>query len=108
MLNAGSEKDIILIGDFNDYPTRVTNPTLTSLYENGNIEFITKGMQSCKYDYMSSIDHIIISQSSKKRYIPNSVRMINFNAALPDVSAEKISDHCPVLANFNIIQSDND
>jgi len=108
VLNTSNEKDIIIVGDFNDYPGRKSEATLTNLVENKNIEFLTNDMKSCKYDYLYSIDHIIISQSVKERYLSNSVRMYNFFDALTEADAEKVSDHCPVFATFNISIKDND
>jgi len=57
---------------------------------------------------MNSIDHILISTSAGTRYLDNSVRMYDFNSSLPDEAAGKVSDHCPVLANFDIKLPDND
>ncbi len=107
-LSISTEKDLIIVGDFNDYPSRKTNPTLTNLVGNKNIEFLTSDMKSCKYDYLNSIDHILVSPSVKQRYLSNSVRMYNFFNALTSYEAEKVSDHCPVLATFNITIQDND
>ncbi|MFH1049503.1 MAG: endonuclease/exonuclease/phosphatase family protein [bacterium] len=107
-LGISTEKDLIIVGDFNDYPARKTNPTLISLVENKNIEFLTSEMKSCKYEYLYSIDHILVSKSAKQRYLSNSIRMYNFFNALTSLEAEKISDHCPVLATFNISKHDND
>lgn len=108
VLSVSKEKDLIIVGDFNDYPTRKTEATLTALVENPNLEFLSAGLKSCKYDYLNSIDHIIVSKSSKDRYLANSIRMYNFFDSLPSEQAEKISDHCPVLATFNISLQDND
>ncbi|ROL61236.1 hypothetical protein D9V86_06805 [Bacteroidetes/Chlorobi group bacterium ChocPot_Mid] len=108
VLTVSKEKDLIIVGDFNDYPNRKTEPTLTALVENPNIEFLSSGLKSCKYDYLNSIDHIIVSKSSKNRYLANSIRMYNFFDSIPLEQAEKISDHCPVVATFNISLHDND
>ncbi|MFC2131471.1 endonuclease/exonuclease/phosphatase family protein [Bacteroidota bacterium] len=108
VLSIGSEQDIIIVGDFNDYPTRINNATLTPLTDRNNMDFISSGMESCKYDYLSSIDHILISTSAGTRYLNNSVRIYDIYSSLPDEAAGKVSDHCPVLANFDIKLHDND
>jgi len=103
-----SEKDIIIVGDFNDSPIDVINNTLTPLVENDKINFISKDLNSCKYDYLKAIDHIVISKNIKNRYIQNSVKLFNFYDSMPDYTAKKVSDHCPVIAKFNIYIQDND
>ena len=108
MLNFSSEKDIFVLGDFNDYPSRKNNPTLTSLLDNKNIEFLTFDMKSCKFEYLGSIDHIVITNNIKNRYLANSLRMYDINSAFTDAEVENISDHCPVLATFNIQLKDDD
>jgi predicted extracellular nuclease len=108
MLNFSGEKDIFVLGDFNDYPSRKNNPTLTSLLDNKNIEFLTFDMKSCKFEYLGSIDHIVITNNIKNRYLANSLRMYDINSAFTDAEVENISDHCPVLATFNIQLKDDD
>lgn len=108
LLSLGGEKDIIVVGDFNDYPDRMNNPTLTPLVDNEKMIFLTDDIMSCKYDYLHTIDHIYISISAKNMYQNQSVRCYNFYNAYPEDVAEEISDHCPVLAEFETTSPDND
>lgn len=102
------EKDIIIVGDLNDFPARKKEPTLTTLLENSNIEFLTKERRSCKDEKLFSIDHIIVSQSAKKRFIIGSDGTYNFFASETQENVRKISDHCPVFSRFDIVSPDND
>jgi len=102
------EKDIIIVGDFNDFPARKKEPTLNPLLENPNIEFITKERRSCKDEKLFSIDHIVVSQSAKKRFIIGSDGVYNFYASETQENGRKISDHCPIFSRFEITSLDND
>jgi len=108
ILKNSNEKDIFLIGDFNDYPQRKTNPTLTPLLVNTSIEFLTFESKSCKNEKWFGIDHIVCSQSAKKRFIIGSDHSVNFNFQYNRNEAEKISDHCPMIVGFDITAPDND
>ncbi len=107
-LKAGKEQDIFIVGDFNDFPQRNKNPTLTALLTNTSIEFLTYQAKSCKNDKWFGIDHIVCSQSAKKRYIVGSDHAINFYAQLTNKDADKVSDHCPMIVDFDISAPDND
>ncbi len=102
------EKDIVIVGDFNDFPLRKKEPTLTALLENQSIDFLTKERKSCKDEKMYAIDHIVVSKSARKRFITGSDGMVNFYASEKKEIAQKISDHCPVVSTFEIISPDND
>lgn len=102
------EKDIIIVGDFNDFPLRKKDPTLTALLDNQNIDFLTKERKSCKDEKLYAIDHIVVSKSAKKRFVTGSDGMVNFYASEKKEIAQKISDHCPVVSTFEIISPDND
>lgn len=102
------EKDIIIVGDFNDFPLRKKDPTLTALLDNQNIDFLTKERKSCKDEKLYAIDHIVVSKSAKKRFVTGSDGMVNFYASEKKEIAQKISDHCPVVSTFDIISPDND
>lgn len=105
---SGAEQDVIIVGDFNDFPLRKTNPTLLPILADASLEFLTVNMSSCKYENMKSIDQILVSSSAKSRFYTGSERMVNFQAALPKKQASKISDHCPVTCQFDILKPDND
>lgn len=108
IINAKKELDVILLGDFNDTPVRKKNPTLTPLLENPNLVFITKDMKSCKNRSMYSIDHIISSKSAYNRFAIDSERNFDINLVFGKDVAQNISDHCPIILNFEIKSKDND
>lgn len=100
LIDIKKDKDVILLGDFNDNPTK-KNSNITIL-ENDEFDFLTSEMMSCKYSIWKSIDHIIVSQSMKDRIINSSLNMIDINTMFPEEKAKKISDHCPVIVRFNL------
>ncbi len=108
MLVHGKEQDVFIVGDCNDFPQRTKNPTLTTLLANANIEFLTSESKSCFNEKWFGIDHIICSKSAKKRVISGSNHSVNFFAQYPKETADKISDHCPVVIDFEVVSPDND
>lgn len=108
VLSEGDEKDIFIVGDFNDTPKRKKNNTLLSLKENKSFEFLTSEMKSCKYRGLYVIDHVVASESAMKRYQENSERLINLYAIYDKNVAKRVSDHCPVYAIFEVESPDND
>ena len=92
-------KNIIMLGDFNDSPLRKNN-SLAPLINHQQLHCLTHQLKSCKFHFLQSIDHIIISKSLMPYYIDKSARIINQFHALPQVKAHKISDHCPVSVAF--------
>lgn len=108
IITNSKEKDVVILGDFNDNPAR-ENTSLKAFLSNPNYMFLTDKLATCsenkKYD---NIDQIVVSTSAKKRVVPGSVFMYNYRASLPSQVAEKISDHCPVTVAFDITQPDND
>ena len=93
---------LIIAGDFNDYPGRINDYTLSALSDNESLTFLTEGMKSCKFEYGYSIDHIVVSPKLKTMYINTSRRCYDIYSAYSDVDADKISDHCPVTVNLDI------
>lgn len=93
-------KAFIILGDLNDNPHR-KNSSINNLYNNKNLIFLTDGFKSCTNPIWMAIDHIIISKNLYDNYVKSSSRIFNFYNILPDKYAENISDHCPVIANFN-------
>lgn len=108
LLQAGKEQDMFIIGDFNDFPKRVKEPTLLPLSESISGSFLTAELKSCKFQNLFAIDHIFASNSAKKRFVANSERVIDLHSMYPKDIAEKISDHCPIIMQFDISQTDND
>lgn len=100
------DKDIIILGDFNDHPDRKLD-NLKPL-KNMNMEFITADITSCKDPNWDSIDHIVLTHSVTKRLIPFSQRMFNHYFSLQEFNSKKISDHCMVIFSVDINKKDND
>jgi endonuclease/exonuclease/phosphatase family metal-dependent hydrolase len=108
MLKVSNEKDLLIVGDFNDFPQRKKDPTLTPFLQDSNLRFLTYDLKSCRNEQMLAIDHFLASQQAARRLKIGSERMINIPAMFPKDIAEKISDHCPVLMQFDIQSPDND
>ncbi|GBD06969.1 hypothetical protein HRbin21_00778 [bacterium HR21] len=108
LLAAGPEQDVVIVGDFNDTPRRRQYPTLTPLLEYPGVEFLTADLRSCRYERAYTIDHLVVSRSFRQRYIAGSAHVVNFYARYPFPQAERLSDHCPVVAQFDIAAPDND
>lgn len=106
VMASSGEKDIILTGDFNDNPSK-RGKNLQALIDTG-ISFISADLTSCKNIMWSSIDHIAVTPSAQVRYRHGSVTTHNFYKALTEYEADLVSDHCPVLAVFDLTAPDND
>lgn len=107
VINSG-EKDVIIIGDLNDYPKRDKNPTLSSMVNNKQLVFLTENLASCSRSGWMSIDHIVASSSSANRALKESIHHIALQAAFGKEDADGISDHCPVIGQFDVTAPDND
>lgn len=101
------EKDVIIVGDFNDNPKRDTK-VLLPLIQSNELMFLSDNLGSCKNPNWDCIDHIVINRSVFQRLIPGSVYMYDVPAKYEDYEVDKISDHCPVYTKFNIMLPDND
>ncbi len=108
VLADGKETDVVITGDFNDYPSRKNQPTLTSISESSNLVFATRELKSCKNAQWIGIDHVVVSKSAEKRLMTSATRSENFRAFLDDKDAEAVSDHCPVIVRFDASAPDND
>lgn len=108
VLSSGIEQDVLVIGDFNDSPKRVKNNTLRAFLLDSNLVFLTFDLKSCKNQNAYGIDHILASKSISKRLISNSVRVFDSYAMFSKEQVERISDHCIVLARFEVKSPDND
>jgi len=93
---------IILLGDYNDTPKRKKYNTMTSLINNPNIHFLTTEQKSCKYPSTYTIDHILINSPAKTIYIEGSLFQLNIFNMFSKEEVKKISDHCPILAKFDV------
>lgn len=108
VMKVEQEQDFIILGDFNDNPSRGQKSYVKDLSRNIKLQFLTTNLQSCKNPKWDNIDHIVITLSAHKRLIPTSVTNINYYQALGTEFAKTISDHCPVVATFEITSDDND
>jgi predicted extracellular nuclease len=105
---SSGEKDVIIIGDLNDYPKRDKNPTLGSMVSNKQLVFLTDNLASCSRSGWMSIDHIVASSSSASRALRESIHHIALQPAFGKEAADGISDHCPVIGQFDVTAPDND
>ncbi len=103
-----SEKDIIIVGDFNDSPLNSISNTLNIISNNSKVSFITNKMVSCLFPKKNVIDNILISKSAKKRCRTESLRMYNPKKLFSNKIAKNISDHCPIVVDFETTEQDND
>ncbi len=105
---AGSERDVIIVGDFNDFTGRRQQATLTPLLESSTMSFLTGSLRSCKNPQWTTIDQVVASTSARDRLIKGSEYMEDLGAFLPEGSRESVSDHCPVIVRFRTSAPDND
>jgi endonuclease/exonuclease/phosphatase family metal-dependent hydrolase len=90
-----------VVGDFNDFPQRQSNPTLTSLVNSSNVKFVTEGVKSCREKNFTTIDHIVVSPDIYKRCVKGTERTENFRSFLSPAEADMVSDHCPVVVRIS-------
>lgn len=108
VIAAGKERDVIIVGDFNDFTSRRQNATLTPLLESSSMQFLTGALKSCKNDNWTTIDHVVVSTSAQERVMKGSERMENTRTFLQPQMADAVSDHCPVIVRFSTAGPDND
>lgn len=108
ILSNDIEKDLIILGDFNDNPDRGEKSNISLIVDNNEMNFLTRGLRSCKNPNWDMIDHIIVTNSSYDRYFRNSRRVVSQYSMFNDDEAKRISDHCPVIATFDVRPEDND
>ena len=108
VINAGNEKDVIIVGDFNDTPIRKKLGTLDDLYNDSNFKFLTDSLKSCKYSNLYVIDHIVVSNSALTRLLPQSRMVHDFFSSLSKDKTKKVSDHCPVSVIFDVKNVDKE
>lgn len=107
-LAEGVENDVFIVGDFNDTPTREKDPTLMALQQSDLVSFLTTDLTSCKNKNWKVIDHIVVSASARRRYVDGTLFMWNVYDQYSKNEADKVSDHCPIVAQFDITAPDND
>jgi len=95
------EKDVVIVGDFNDFTgRRGDQATLTSLINSTEMSFLTGSLKSCKNPNWYVIDHVVVSRSMRDRMVVSSERVDDTRSFLPDQQASAVSDHCPVTVRF--------
>ncbi len=104
----GTERDVMIVGDFNDFTARRQQATLTPLLESSNMEFLTGSLKSCKNEKWTTIDQIVVSKSARDRVVKGTERVEDIRSFLKGNIADAVSDHCPVLVRFNSAGPDND
>ncbi len=102
MINIENKKELVIIGDFNDFPKRKNNATLTPILQNKNLIFLTDNERNCINPYYFTIDNIVVSKTTKKRFIKGSVFTYDINSAFNKTEIENISDHCPISIQLKI------
>ncbi len=107
VVSSGKERDVIIAGDFNDYPGRRSNATLDALLD-GKLVFLTNGLKSCANPKWNVIDHILASPQAAARFVSGTARVENHNEYLSAQDASKVSDHCPVLVSLDVVAPDPD
>lgn len=102
-VQTAGEPDVVITGDLNDYPQRTRNATLTAMLDAGTMNFVTADLPSCRNKKWHLIDHVVVSESIMSRFVSGSARTENFYEFLTEAEADRISDHCPVVAKFSIV-----
>ncbi len=103
----GKEKDLIIVGDFNDAPAN-KETALVPLLQSSQLSFLTANLTSCKNAKWNVIDHIVVSTSAKNRSRPDGMIVLNQHQRYGKEVSGKISDHCPILVPFDVTAPDND
>jgi endonuclease/exonuclease/phosphatase family metal-dependent hydrolase len=106
LLKNSKDKDIIVVGDFNDSPKRKKNSTLDVMQE--LLWIITADMKSCKFPSAYVIDHVAASDIASDRFIPDSEYSENITSVYSKKELALISDHCPITVKFEVKSPDND
>lgn len=101
-MSTASDKDVIILGDFNDYIGGTTG--VMALFENdSNLNVVTDpadGFTDTKStrDYNNVIDNIVISVDSQCEYVEHSAHIFNYDSYVSN--PENVSDHYPVIGVF--------
>jgi endonuclease/exonuclease/phosphatase family metal-dependent hydrolase len=96
-----AQANIVILGDFNDAPSK-KNTTLDTLKTSPNLVFLTADAQSCTFENLPAIDHILCSTQAIKRIAQGSLYTLNLRKMLKEQEAERVSDHCPVVVQITL------
>jgi endonuclease/exonuclease/phosphatase family metal-dependent hydrolase len=101
VVKSTDEKDVVIVGDFNDFTGRRSEQaTLTPLINSSEMSFLTGSLRSCKNPNWYVIDHVVVSRTMKDRMVVSSERVDDTRAFLSPDAASAVSDHCPVTVRF--------
>ena len=105
-LDGNQDKDLILVGDLNDF---VGSDALAPLQKGGKVHFLTEGLPKSFYSnipYKGLIDHCIVTNvqsGTMEEVVPGSIHTVN-EKNYPGY-LESVSDHKPVVF---VVRSDQD
>lgn len=116
-----SEKDVLVVGDYNMIPrargNRDDGSNFSKLNTNGRFNFISRGEMYGDGSHISGgrlgnvLDGFAISSGRTEEYLDGSLRIFPLHKTmrrnLRDFSNE-VSDHLPLVAKFDVASSDDD
>lgn len=108
VVRADAEKEILIVGDLNDFPGRRDNATLGPLLASKEMTFLTGALRSCRNPNWYVIDHVIASRSAQQRFVAGSESVNDMRSYLDSREISGVSDHCPVTVRFSTAEPDND
>lgn len=108
VVRSGTETDVMIVGDLNDFPGRRENGTLGPLIASKEMTFLTGALRSCKNPNWYVIDHVVVSQSAQQRFVAGSESVNDMRSYLDSREISGVSDHCPVTVRFSTAEPDND
>jgi endonuclease/exonuclease/phosphatase family metal-dependent hydrolase len=105
-LLTGTEKDILIVGDFND---KLDDPVEENIFkvfldDSSNYEGLTlpiKDIPTYIGNFESSVDHIFISGDARNEYQGGYIQVLKIDETFSNY-VNYVSDHRPVLARFFI------
>ena len=72
-------------------------------------EFITKDLYSCgRYSDSYTIDNILVSKSALSRCFIETLTILDITQMYTKEQLKQLSDHCPVIVQFDVSAPDND
>lgn len=105
-LLTGAEKDILIVGDFNDELDDPVEENIFNVFldDSSNYECLTlptKGIPTYIGNFESSVDHIFISGDTRDEYQGGYLQILKIDEMFSNY-VDYVSDHRPVLARFFI------
>lgn len=117
----GSEKDVIVVGDYNMVPRpsvgRNDNENFESMSPTGYLNFVTNAKLPTKGTHISNgrlgnfLDGYAVSDAFTNEYLDASIRVFplhkTMRLSLRDYS-NRVADHLPLVAKFDVVIADDD